>query len=226
MILDSYKLRQLIFQIRYPDAFELWDRAGAVARSLAKTWPELKVIEGKPNHQMLQAPGVEVQVSLGMSTVTLKGLDSLESAKPLVASAFSAWRDELALEVADRVSTRAIYSKVFSSIKAANEELFSLGLTKWPSQKVFDQPIDSDLNTVDLGYKFEDESSFAFLRVYSERITYNLEHDREYTEAPGVEEIICRLNIDFDRGLLGTVKLSSFRTEDWIRVLDIFFAET
>ncbi len=53
MILDSYKPTKLIFHIQYANAYELWDRAGAIGRCLGKIWPGLTLREGQPQHQTL-----------------------------------------------------------------------------------------------------------------------------------------------------------------------------
>lgn len=218
MILDSFKLHTAIFQLRYIEAYELWDRAGAISRAMCAIWPDLKLSEGKPQRQILEGNGVHLQTEIAQSTVTLKGDKSLEQhkVKQLIAT-FDVWRKELALKELKRISTRTIFVKDFSSTKEANAELRSLGLVRWPSSKVFDQPLESDLNGFEIRYRFEDKSSFSFLSFRVEQVKYDVELDPDFFDETEMHRSKYRMIIDFDRGLLGVVDAEKFRVDDWIK---------
>jgi hypothetical protein len=108
--------------------------------------------------------------------------------------------------------------KEFSTILAANEELFSLRLCRYPEAKVFDQPVDSPLNTVDVTYKFEDETSFSFLRVHAEQVKLEFKADSEdFSAIKDASETKTRLIVDFDRGLKQPLEASAFRMDEWTK---------
>ena len=218
MILDSFKLETVVTQLRYADAFELWDRAGAISRRLITIWPDLKLIEGIPQRQSLRGKGVDIQTGITQSTVTLSGPKSLEQGKiQQLKDTFEVWREVLALDSVKRISTRATYSKEFPTLKEANAELFALNLARWPTSKVFDQPVDTERNGLEILYRFEDQNSFSLLQLKAERLEFNVDLNPEWVDEPEIRKVKSRMVIDFDRGLLGTVSAEKFRMDDWIK---------
>lgn len=217
MILNSFKLNTVIVQLQYADAFELWDNAGAIGRQLCAIWPGLKVVEGQPQNQTLKANGVTIRTGFSVSTITLSNLISLESKINQVQETFDVWRKMLALGEVKRVSTRGIHVKEFPSMKDANAELFSFNLVRWPTTKVFDQPLEAELNGVEMIYRFEDQNSFSVLRLKAERLEYEAELNADFFEEPAIHKSKNHMVIDFDRGLLGTINADKFRMDDWLK---------
>lgn len=218
MILDSFKLDNVIVQLRYAEAFELWDRAGKISRQLCDIWPDLKLVEAGPQQQVLKGPGVEIQMGLAQSTVVLVGAKALEHRKvEQIKQTFEVWRQDLTLSRVDRVSMRVTYAKEFPSLGEANTELIGLNLAKWPTVKVFDQPMESDRNSVEILYRFEDENSFSVLRLKTEQIKYEVNLDPAFVEHPEIRKSKSRMIVDFDRGLLGSVSADKFRMDEWIK---------
>lgn len=218
MLLDSYKPHTLIFQITYDEAFELWDRAGAISRTLCKIWPNLKLQEGQPQQQILTGNGVAIRTGLADSTVTLKGEGLFQADKvKSLQDTYSMWREMLDLKVLKRASSRVGYTKNFDTITAANAELLGMQLAEWPDTKVFDQPLDGELNGLEIAYRFEDKVSFSLLRLKAEQIKAEVELDSELFDEPVLAKTKNRLVIDFDRGLLGSVDAEKFRADEWIK---------
>jgi len=218
MILDSFKLNNAIIQIQYKNAFELWDHAGAVARGLSTIWPDLSLSEGQPNQQVLEGKGVNIQTGFTKSTITLSGDKALEQRKvQQITKTFEVWRDELGLGELLRVSMRVIYCKEFPSMKEANAELIALNLVRWPNSKVFDQPIDSDLNGFEIQYRFEDQNSFSLLKLKAEQLRLELDFNPDFVDESEIRKTKNRMIIDFDRGILGSVNAEKLRMDDWIK---------
>ena len=218
MILDAYKLSTAIFQIQFPTAYVLWDTAGTIASRLASIWPDLELVEGRPDQQILKGRGVQLQSTLKQCNVTLRGENSLDQQRTSqLTKTFEVWRQVLQLCTLTRVSTRLIYSRAFPSLDEANIALLELGLVHWPLGKVFDQPQKSEKNSFDLQFKFEDDVSFSFLRFHSEKLEFKADLDPDFVKEHEIRSIRCRLHIDFDRGHLGEVAADKFRMEDWIK---------
>lgn len=81
MILDSFKTHSAIIQIRYADAFLIWDRAGKMNRQISKIWPGVKITEGVPQQVTLTGEGVKIQTGIDKSTITLSGEHALGQLK-------------------------------------------------------------------------------------------------------------------------------------------------
>ncbi len=221
MILDSFKLFNVIIQIQYPESFELWDHAGAVSRHLCSIWPDLHLSEGaQPHQQVLAGKNIKVQTGFNDSVIILTGEKSLS---PLyiqrIKDTFEIWREELKLEELRQVSMRVQYTKNFPSMKEANDGIFALNLAKWPNTKVFDQPMESELNSLEILYRFHDQESFSNLKIKTEQVIYQVNLDPTYftDEESEIKKINNRIVIDFDRGLLGTVSFEKFRIDEWIK---------
>ena len=219
MILDTFKISQFIIQINYPNAFELWDKAGDVNRQLQKIWPDIDILENKVSPQQVVLANDKTQIATGInqSTLALTKINTIDQNSSQIVDTFRIWRNELALTKLARISSRVLYVKEFPSVLDANKELFALKLCRRPNTKVFDQPLDAPLNTIDITYRFEDKPSFAFLRIHVEQFTTNIEINSEFTALEKKSETKNRLIIDFDRGLKESVDAVSFRMDEWIK---------
>lgn len=219
MILDKFNLATTVFQINFKESFLLWDRAGAIASDMSKIWPDLKVAEGMPDRQTLRGKNALIQTTMVNGILTLKGEDALSEQSVLATKKlYEIWREQLDLSVVERISTRTIYHRDYGSLGDANRAIFARNLAKLPEGKVFDQPTDSPLNGVELRYRFEDDKSFAFVRLAVESFKYEVELDPAFVEAPHmIKKEKHRVVIDFDRGMLGGVDSQKFRVDEWFK---------
>jgi len=218
MILDSFKIHSAIIQIHYADAFLIWDRAGELNQSLSKIWPDVKVAEGVPQQVTLSGAGVKIQTGFDKSTITVSGEHALSQLKVRqICDTFEVWCKTLEIGELSRVSTRVTYSKNFESLGNANAELLALNLVRWPETKVFDQPLESERNGLEVQYRFEDDDSFSVLRLKAEQLKYEVDLDPNVFDEPEIRKVINRMIIDFDRGLLGAVNADKFRMDEWLK---------
>lgn len=221
MLLDLFKIARLIVQIRYAPALELWDGAGRVNRKIQKIWPGTEVVGDQvtPAQVILKSTDVQIDTGFEQSTVQVNNLKTIDqSTTQRLVETFEAWRDELELKSLNRVSSRILFTRDFSTPLEANSALFKLiGNSGRVSKKVFDQPIDSPLNSVDFTYRFEDEMSFAFLRVRSELGTLQINENPDIPEIKGGKRSINRLVIDFDRGMKTAFDPVNFRMDEWLK---------
>ena len=218
MILDDFKLVNTIFQIQYPEAYEIWDRAGSISRQLTEIWPDLKNREAKPQQQSLSNREVHIQTGFVQTTFTLfgeKGLDELKVSR--IKESYEVLRSELNLSYLERVSTRVVYAKEFRSAKEANAFILGKNLGHWPETKVFDQPLDGESNGLELHYRFEDSQSFAVLRLKAESLKFEADLDPYYVDEPDIRVTKHRVNIDFDRGTFGSDAPEKLRIDEWFK---------
>lgn len=218
MILDSFRLQTVIFQIRYKEAFRTWDHAGEIAQRLNIIWPGLKLSDGQPNRQIFKGNNINIQTSLTSSTITLTGADSLAHDKvEQLKKSFEMWREILELTDITQLSTLTTYEREFPSLKEANDELFRLNLARWPTEKVFDQPVGSEDNGVELFYRFQDENSFSTVKLQVEKTTYEVDLNPDYVDEAEIRKTKNKMLIKFDRGILGSLNPQKFRVDDWIK---------
>jgi hypothetical protein len=217
MILDAFKVHSLIFQIRYKEAFLLWDQAGKIASEMKQIWDELKVQNGTPNQQDLACRGCQVSTGLTQSTVVLRGDNVLLSGSlEKLFAAFKVWRSNLGLVELARISARIVFIKSFDNMDEVKEYMVNLAVVEWPTQKVFDQPVDSSKNVPDVMFRFEDEKSFTFVRIRAEERRIEVKLDPDVME-DDVEKNTFRVLIDFDRGNLGSVPSEKIKLDEWFK---------
>lgn len=218
MLLDSFKLHNLVFQVQYENAYALWDGAGAIAQKLSDIWPNLALHEGQPNQQTLTGDGVQIQSGLNTSTVTISNSKALDAHHAqLLMKTFEVWQSELMLTKLKRLSTRIVFEKNFPTIGEANAFFLGREIVKWPTSKVFDQSLDAGQNGIDLQFRFEDEKSFSVLRVRAEKLKMDVNLDPYFFEEAKLSKEKNRSVIDFDRGLLGSVDATTVRVDEWLK---------
>ncbi|MDB5815127.1 MAG: hypothetical protein JWN23_2244 [Rhodocyclales bacterium] len=183
---------------------------------MSDIWPNLSLQGGQPNQQILRGDGIQINTGLAQSTLTLTGIKSLDQHKN-IRGAFEAWRDYLQLNQLLRLSARSTYVKEFASMREANAMLQNLKLGRWPQAKVFEQPMDSELNTIDMTFRFETVESFTTVRVKTDRLTFEADLDADFVDEPKIRKEKNRFVVDFDRGLLGTVDAAKLSIEDWLK---------
>ena len=219
MKLDEYKLQNVTFQVTYPQAFELWDRAGRIARRMTEIWGPLKISEGRPNQQQLDGGNVTILTTMQHSLVTVRdpqAFDALHTRK--ISESLTVWREELQLSTFDRVSTRAKLVKSHKTLGEANAAVLSSGTVNLPSEKVFGQSQNSEDNGIAVSFRFEDKESFAFLRLEAEKLPMEVNLDADFFPEIGNSTRHRYFSvIDFDRGLFGQTVAEKFRMDDWMR---------
>lgn len=217
MLLDRFSFDSLVLQIRYANAYELWDRAGAISRAMCEIWPDLDLAKGQPNQQMLVSQAVTIESGIKHSTVTLNRIWNAQKNQQLKET-FEAWRDILGIKEFTQVSSRVKYFREFDSLKEANAYVLGLNLVTWPTEKVFDQPMDGDKNGIDVRFRFEDSKSFSLVRIHAEQISYEVKLDPAFVpDQAEIKKLRFQAVVDFDRGVLGSIAVREFRIEDWLK---------
>jgi hypothetical protein len=216
MLLESLKLRSVHFQVRYDPAYELWDEAGAIARSFSKVWERLRVDEGQPNRVTLSRAGVTIRTELDNAVISLDSPETVEARVKAVTDAVSIWKECLRLDSLNKVSMRVEYAKNFPSPADAVTAVRKLGLVKWPTEKVFGQDEAGEKNGLDCSLRFEDAATFTIVRARTESVTVEYEVHPEF-EVPKVHKELHRMVLDFDRGTVQPMKAKDFSAEEWLK---------
>ena len=218
MLLDTLKLRSVHFQIRYAPAFELWDEAGAIARSFSDAWDGLKVDEGQPNRVTLSKKGLIIRTELDNSLIALDVPETVEMRSRAISGAVSIWRERLKLESFTRISMRVEYVKTFLSRSGATEAVRELGLVNWPAQTVFGQDQGSEKDGLDCSLRFEDAFAFTVLRTRTESVIMDYEiHPDFAVDDSKVHKELHRMVLDFDRGTAQPMKANDFSSDEWLK---------
>lgn len=218
MLLDEFHVAQLIFQVNYPIAFDIWDRAGALSKSIGKIWPGVDITRDiEPSSIALRGKGFQITTKIDQGTVVLnnpKKIDALAISR--ISDTFGVWRDALELKELSRLSTRIIYALNFEDSASANSRVMRLLKEELP-ERVFNQDMSSGNNAIEKRWRFLDEKSFTNISIRTEDLKFELQNDANIEEWNQDPLIIHRLAIDFDRGLKQVPPPDKLRADDWIK---------
>jgi len=144
--LSSFQLEQGVLEIRYPLALGLWDKSGALWRSVQGKWPDLRLAHAEPMKTQFQTGKNALKVEVELASVTAVNPErSLEEFAAMTKEFFAMTTQHLQLSLFKRVGLRLIYFKEFNDKKEASAAFFALRLLNVPDGKKFeidDQPID------------------------------------------------------------------------------------
>jgi hypothetical protein len=144
--LSSFQLEQGVLEIRYPLALALWDKSGALWRSVQEKWPDLRITHAEPTKTAFQIGKNALKVEVELASLTSVNPErSLEEFSAMTKEFFAITTQYLQISMYKRVGFRLIYFKEFKDKKEAATAFFALRLVNVPDGKKFeidDQPID------------------------------------------------------------------------------------
>lgn len=215
MKLADFKMRQIVFEIRYDSAYVLWDRAGAIAKEISRLWPGLELDEGKPNSQSFSDDIVTVNTGLTSSYVAIRQPKKILEFAEQIAQTTDVWVSFLDLTKLSRVGTRVMYGKEYDTREGASKAVVDLGLVKFPEPPFFNH---KELpKQCDLRLYWEEEGLQTQIIIKPERHELKMvaslpgrpiEKKREFSDA---------VLLDIDRATRGTIELSKFDVAEWLK---------
>lgn len=133
---SDFQLEQLSFEVRYNEAFELWDHAGALWADVRSVFGSISSEKVAPNSQTFYAAG---RYSFHVDMTTAWVIDHQASAKDGKSADFIS----LVLAVLDvqslvRVGVRTTHLMPVKTMEAGNEAVRALTLMRDPASKLFD----------------------------------------------------------------------------------------
>lgn len=211
----DFKMRQIVFEIRYEPAYVLWDRAGAIAKEIKRLFPSVELDEGKPNKQVFSDDLVTIGTGVDSAYIAVKQpKNALEFAEH-IASITDVWITFLELRKLTRVGTRVMYVKEFETSEQCGNALVELGLVRFPAPPFFNHK--GSPKQCDLRLYWEEDGFQTQLILKPER------HELKVAAGLPDRSVERRLEsydvvlLDIDRATRGTVDLSKFYVVEWLK---------
>jgi hypothetical protein len=125
-------LKSLILELRYPHAFRLWDRAGAIWANATHRWPALTLREATPNQTRFTLENrAEVSIHLERAFVNAAGSRlTLEEFIPYCRFIADDVPPLLDINTFVRVGFKSTFLKEYQNMDDALTDFFSTGMTK------------------------------------------------------------------------------------------------
>lgn len=214
--LSQFKLIQAALEIRYDNAYLLWDRAGQIWSTANSKWDVLEVKAAEPTTTSFIAQE-RYDISVQLSKAYIIDLLPKTSLKDFTDNAdFFVTTVEQILEVSvyNRLGLRLIYSRKFDSKAATADALMSLNIMHAPSGKFFN--IDGRARAPKYSLIWQGESTATRINLIAQEKKIDLE------VAPGIDEIETihtkrhDLVFDIDYYTLKNVSKGQLNITDWI----------
>jgi hypothetical protein len=214
--LSDIKLSQATIEIRYPNAYILWDRAGVIWSKASSTWPNMKMGKAKPMVTSFLIDG-RYELSVKLDMAHLIDLNPTSSLKDFITNADSfvtLVANTLDIKEFTRIGFRLIYNKRFKDKAEAATSLIAMKMINVPTGKHFN--IEGKPLMPSYSVRWEGESMGARVSLLAQ------DKKIELDVAPGVEEItpvhIERSEIlyDIDYYTLKNTAIGQLNFKEWI----------
>ena len=149
MKLDDFTLKRITFEIRYREAYLLWDRCGYFWKEVCKLWPDIQAKAGEPNLQSFSIKD-QYQFQVELKKAFVIGFDKRVSEASITQQQFIGLHQKtFQVSTYDRIGCRLIFEKRCESSAESSNLLISSGLLNPPTGKHFN--IDGDVVQTEKG---------------------------------------------------------------------------
>jgi hypothetical protein len=216
MDISYFDLHQANFEVRYDQAYLLWDRAGAIWQVMRRTNPNLKLKEAGPAKVVMTLDDrFQLSVELDKLAVSVFTPPSnIDDYIPLCQQVLSLAINNLELTLFSRIGMRVIYRHEFRSRAEASDALISTKIMKVPEGKHFG--IEGQAKLPHYAIRWEGDKLGVQVNLRAQERKILVEAIMGETAVQGIEKDLYELIFDVDYFTIGTVEVGQFRASDWI----------
>ena len=205
------------FEVRYPEAYLLWDRAGQVAEDLRTGHEITRRLAAEPGRIAFDTETTrEVSWHLDRPVVIdhQPQLSKVDAFYSLAADCLEMTLRHLGVSELKRVGFRPIFAKKFASKEEAAATLLSLGLVNVPKGKNLN--IDPLQRYPEYAMRCEDEKLGYMIRISLQEVNYELEFAPQWKGGAVEPRHEDHLTLDVDYYSRAVIPVGSFRVEEWL----------
>lgn len=212
LTIDEFKLVSITTELRYKNAFLIYDRTGRVLKDLHDSFTDINVSSASPQQTAFTAEEGSFVLELGACRFTSGQTDAETFAKHSTAF-FNVVVDHLEIEVFTRIGLRCILRKEFKAEEESRAALASLRLPNLEPIKRFNS---SDSPT-EVMFRWEDTQIGATVRLKAETAEIKVTASPELRESlPKVDKKIIGLTLDTDYYTAAPVEREQWNSQEWL----------
>lgn len=224
--ISRFRRRQATLELRYDDAFYLWDKAGSICESLRPLFGELRNRDASPS-QITFIADDRYGIQIGLNRIILVdhafSRDTGPSLKIFQSITTTALKS-LRVEALTRVGTRFQLVNTMDTKDQAREFINSLRLNSFPPGKLFGiEPV-----SMNPSYKLEvDGGDFCYIaQIYTQTRSADVDLSPDFADLglPKKSKKIEEVALDLDFFTSKPVAVGSFDStrwmDRWLRVLN------
>jgi len=214
--IDDFKLRRIVCEVRFPEAFLIFDRSGTVFQTLRREYPAVTQDQAAPTSIQMSSEDWVFTLELTQCRVTSKNLNStrIEPFTAVCDYFFGLVIELLEIDSFSRVGLRSIYARPYESLAAAREELQSLDYVKALAK----EPRFGEAEALkEIGFRWEGEQLGALVGIKAEtaKIDATFPPEFEFSQSELHKELNF-LTLDVDYYTVAFVEPSQWDAATWI----------
>jgi len=212
---NKLKIESAGFEIRYPQAFQLWDRSGIIWSEAKKRWPGLKLTQIQPNSgAFLLDSQFDLQAQLEKSHVVGNRGHKTEKLIDVAATFTDLVVRTLEIDEFSRIGLRLVWTQEFPSKEEASAAVFATKRMQPLSGKHFN--IEGVPLYPDYVFRWETDvlGVTARLRAQGEKVDFD--PPINFPDVAPIHLERFRVHVDVDYYTLGITSVGQLKCKDWI----------
>lgn len=214
---DHLILKQATIEIRFNDAYLLWDRAGFIWSEANSKFPNMKPVTVTPNEVKFMSDN-RFEFSLNLDKAHIIDTRPSPSLKELQEHAeyfIDLVTDSLSLNIFSRIGFRLIYQKNFPDKLMAASALLSKKIISAPDDKLFN--IKGSASMPRYSIVWEGETAATKVTIAAQNKKIDFDGLSGVDEIPSVHIEKSEIIYDIDYYTLKNISKGQFNTKDWIQ---------
>lgn len=214
LTVDDFSLLRTVCEIRYNQAFLIYDRTGQIMSDVRGFFRNVAVASAAPNQSAFAADEGNFTVELDKSGFTSEKLDSsLETYGKWCKAFFGVVTRNLELKVFTRIGLRSFMRAEFKTIEESNAALASMKLPNLGNEKRFNISCDP----TEVLFRWQDNQIGATIRLKSDTVGLELVVPREFTEKENsLKRSVTGLMLDIDYYTVAPVDAGQWDAMEWV----------
>lgn len=219
MNIDEFKLWSVSFEIRYDDAYTIWDNIGRFWNTIKESWPNMELARNPSpvvTHFYIDNK-FEIALETGkIYIIQHHNVDSeLKEFTKLVDAIVSIAQEMFNISTYKRIGFRPVFFKEYDSKESTANGFLGLNLIRKVDTKHFN--IEGKLSSLEYGSCWEDENSGARIKFASitRKVGIEIPINIPEIEKQTIEK--WGIQIDMDYYTVKSVPKGQFRPSEWIK---------
>ncbi len=214
LAIDDFKPFSCTCEIRYANAYFLFDRTGLILDELRDEFTDVTLGIATPQQSQFVAEEGTFHLELAASRFTTGGAHAGPERFPKYCKQFfGAITKHLGIAVLTRIGLRYVLRKEFSKEDESKAALASMALVNLKPTKRFN----SSDSPIEVMFRWEDSQAGAFVRLRAETVEIKLAVPTELQDAvPKLNKKLNVLTLDTDCYTVAPVEIEQWNAAEWV----------
>jgi uncharacterized protein (TIGR04255 family) len=214
LTIDDFKAFSTTCEVRYKNAYLIYDRTGQILEELRETFTDINVSTAGPQQTAFVAEEGSFTLEIGACRFTSGRIDkNAQTFAKHCKTFFDTVTDQLQIAVFTRIGLRYILRKEFKTEDESKAVLASMMLANLNPTKRFN----SSDSPMEILFRWEDAQIGAFVRLKAETTHMKLAVPPELQDiVPKFDQKVTGLTLDIDYYTVAPVEREQWNSQEWL----------